>query len=942
VARIVFGGFLKHLCPRFFIHLKISDFAMKQLYLSLLFCLFAGLMPGAQALPPEWITDEISGDPLIDDRFTVQSFAMGPDNTYHLVLERWDHEEINENGGFILYYMSKPCDGEWSEPELIHTLGESCVSPTIACDPDGRVFVCYQRYMPVDYWSDVIYVAERTEEGWVREEIPTPTPFENWMPQMSMDAYGKLHIAWAAKNPEACDDQSKRPQEDRKLYADKYARPDQGKGSCGDMVIAYSTNLSGEWETQIIKAPLGNFGLGAYPRLEVTPEGTAHMVFRGMDAESDPNFPVYRIYYATNLMPGGDIWELEMLQSEMLYDEEGFLVLHEDVVHVALGGSTAWEMPNYTFYLKRAEGEWTTPIRVNEMAFGYPTAIATDEDGNVYVTYISEAGQSYDGELFLWKKTDDTMEEISLVNEESLCANDFFFDLHGNMLVPYLTWSLKLTENPFFEHANVFENPGTDQGLPENPLVFDLNGNMHLITEVSAESRGTEETGKQLLYFFKELQAETWGLPDTLPTPMNRPVNQGTTVAAYSQDFEQPGLAIGYLSDEEGFKEGFQKIIPKMVIGEPKGAEWLFEDFPADLADAEPVRVFLEMDYLNRLHAAVFFMEILSGGAVVPRIHYGVKESGEWQIQTMDLPETASQVGMISEGSGSVSFVFSTEENEGHQIRFIRNSETGGTDWTEQSFTAAARIEKIRVKYLDPYHFVAVQTRTSEDSSSKVELFVVISGQEMLEPIAVSPDGLPNYELHSMDAVWGTVMISYVEDRNEGAANPLTLATLNEDFLSFTTLEIPAMDVYDSFLGIDAWDYYHIFTVQGETGAREVSEIFMGTAMELEQSSKFKLLRSGECMDFTYVEPPPAENGLSLFPNPARNQLKLRWDEAPGQDLQMAIYDLAGRLRREETLDAGLQAGEVILLDISGLEEGLYMVRLVSGNHIKTAKFLVR
>ena len=942
MARIVFGRYLKHLCPRFFIHLKISDFTMKQLYLSLLFCLFAGLIPGAQAMPPEWIIDEISADTLVDDRFTVQSFAIGPDNTYHMVMERWDHEEINENGGFILYYMTKPCDGEWSEPELIHTLGESCVNPTISCDPDGRVFVCYQRYMPVDYWSDVIYVAERTEEGWVREEIPTPTPFENWMPQMSMDSNGKLHIAWAAKDPEACDDNSVRPAKDRAFFADKYARPELEKGSCGDMVIAYSTNISGEWATQMIKAPLGNFGLGAYPRLEVSPEGTAHMVFRGMDAGSNPDFPVYRIYYGTNLMPEGDIWELEMLQSAMLYDEEAFLVLQDDIVHVALGGSNAWEMPNYTFYLKRQDGAWSSPSRVNNAAYGYPTSIALDEDGNIYITYISEEGQSFVGDLYLWKKTGSNTEEISLVSEENLCANDFLFDLHGNMLVPYLTWTLKVVEVPFYEQSTVFQNPIADHRLPEIPVVFDPSGNMHLIAEVFTAGKGIEETGQQLLYFLKVQTGESWELPDTLPIPVNRPVYQGTTVATYIQDFEQPGLAIGYLSEDAEVKDGFQKIIPRVVIGEQKGADWLFEDFPADLTDAEPVRVFLHADFQNRLHAAVFVMQTQPGGGVIPMVHYGVREAGQWQTQTLELPATASQVQVVAEDSGIISIVASTTDDEGHHFRFFRNNAPGGTEWTEQSFAAGAQIEKFIVKYLEPFYFIAIQGRENAESSSKVELLVLITGQGMLDPVEVSPEGLPNYELHSMDAIWGTLTISYVETRNEGAANPLSLASLNADFLSVSHLEIPAIDVFDSFLIIDPFSFNHVMTVQGDPGSSEISEILTGTTTDLQQSSAFKLLRSGECMDFTDVETPVMENALSLFPNPASSQLNLRWDETSGQDFHIAIYDLAGRLRMEKTLEAGGQTGEVIPLEISELEKGLYMVRVISGTQTKTAKFLVQ
>lgn len=65
---------------------------------------------------------------------------------------------------------------------------------------------------------------------------------------------------------------------------------------------------------------------------------------------------------------------------------------------------------------------------------------------------------------------------------------------------------------------------------------------------------------------------------------------------------------------------------------------------------------------------------------------------------------------------------------------------------------------------------------------------------------------------------------------------------------------------------------------------------------------------------------------FAIFPNPAREQITIRMEDASGQLQHIAIYDLAGRVVRVIR-----SADTQILLDISDLSRGMYLLRLNGG-----------
>lgn len=360
----------------------------------------------------EWIVDTLSYDPEVEERFSFsQAVDTGPDNSYHFI---YRHRDVNDSGGITTYYVKKTCEGQWTEPELVHPETEFTQNPTITVTRKNRVFAAYNQRNDPQHSGEgqKIVVAERTENGWETTQVPTPTDEQNLYPQITSDAQGNLHMVWIAQEP--------------------------GEFDYTPYQIAYSTNLSGEWETQMIHECY----IGASPHLQVSPEGTAHLVFKEINWE-DSSYP-YRTHYATNLQPGGEYWEVEILETPHAYDASGFIRVFNDVVHVVAGGSDSQEDLNHTYYFRKENNEWADPVRINQIDYGYPTGIDLNTQGQVFITYITQILQLPSGKLVLARKTGEDFSERVLMDAElpefgMPEYNTFKIDDQDNLLLPNIT-----------------------------------------------------------------------------------------------------------------------------------------------------------------------------------------------------------------------------------------------------------------------------------------------------------------------------------------------------------------------------------------------------------------------------------------------------------------------------------------------------------------------
>ncbi len=95
------------------------------------------------------------------------------------------------------------------------------------------------------------------------------------------------------------------------------------------------------------------------------------------------------------------------------------------------------------------------------------------------------------------------------------------------------------------------------------------------------------------------------------------------------------------------------------------------------------------------------------------------------------------------------------------------------------------------------------------------------------------------------------------------------------------------------------------------------------------------------------VEDNPATNGsgnigtLTIYPNPASDNITITFNLENSTNVQIKIYDLSGKLV-QESYETGLNLGnQTIHLNTHTLSRGTYLVKMVAGNEISTAKLII-
>jgi hypothetical protein len=81
-------------------------------------------------------------------------------------------------------------------------------------------------------------------------------------------------------------------------------------------------------------------------------------------------------------------------------------------------------------------------------------------------------------------------------------------------------------------------------------------------------------------------------------------------------------------------------------------------------------------------------------------------------------------------------------------------------------------------------------------------------------------------------------------------------------------------------------------------------------------------------------------SNLLVYPNPVSDGSFAVESKTFRGDFQLQVFDVTGRLSVDRAIRG--YAGGPIVVDASGLENGQYIVRMVSANFQKTAKLLVR
>jgi hypothetical protein len=88
------------------------------------------------------------------------------------------------------------------------------------------------------------------------------------------------------------------------------------------------------------------------------------------------------------------------------------------------------------------------------------------------------------------------------------------------------------------------------------------------------------------------------------------------------------------------------------------------------------------------------------------------------------------------------------------------------------------------------------------------------------------------------------------------------------------------------------------------------------------------------------VQQAPVIDGLSLYPNPAKDQTNLVFELNEAQDVQITVTDMNGKTF--ESFQTGATNGQnVVAVPTDRLGQGLYLVRLNAGGTVRTTKLMI-
>ena len=144
------------------------------------------------------------------------------------------------------------------------------------------------------------------------------------------------------------------------------------------------------------------------------------------------------------------------------------------------------------------------------------------------------------------------------------------------------------------------------------------------------------------------------------------------------------------------------------------------------------------------------------------------------------------------------------------------------------------------------------------------------------------------------------------------------------------------LDDYDD----DGLSFWYSSQVEGETaGAFRVRKVG-GSYMEIFPGDFGSYHRYDFSVGFTLgMDELPDYGELSIFPNPAQNELTIDLSAKVGGKARVEILDLSGRILLQDDMNASASFAEYFA-DVSQYKKGTYVIRISTVNGIYTKKFI--
>jgi hypothetical protein len=149
---------------------------------------------------------------------------------------------------------------------------------------------------------------------------------------------------------------------------------------------------------------------------------------------------------------------------------------------------------------------------------------------------------------------------------------------------------------------------------------------------------------------------------------------------------------------------------------------------------------------------------------------------------------------------------------------------------------------------------------------------------------------------------------------------------LSNQNMSSTASQItaPVFDLKQQWRGAAQWiNPSNQGAIYAATHGRGIfrSDLFLGTDNPMEENVS-------------------AAQPLQVYPNPVNGSSVTIQSDAMRGDFQMQVFDLTGRLSVDQRIQSYI--GNPLVLDVAGLQNGTYIVRLTNGQFQQTSKMLIR
>ena len=393
---------------------------MRSFYLVLALCIPFAIQAQWENAENYFVTDN-----EVVDQLTYQALQTDNTNNIHTC---WLQER--DGVGFDILYDRRSPDGDWNGNATINEEDEVVREAEMQVEGAQQLHFVYtaQNATGVD-----LYVA--SVDGAIKtvSQITEDTNTEH-NPSIAIDGLGNLHICWIDQNNE------------------------------GDYRVFYANNSSGDFivEEMIFTQP-STTPENAQPKIEVTDDGAAHMMYVGMNNSGGP-----AIRYVFNNGLNFDLWQNSVIiVAETLQESSArFAIDENNRIHLIVEGSDGGNSDSKVLYYGKQVNDnsfqWEGPAVVDNAGTLQLNSVDVTTDGFVHLGMDAKTGSMLDGNAMYATNSSGAFIVSSVIDNGFTFGSQITID---NVGTPYLI-AINSEMGNGDEEVIVYGDPITDATDP--------------------------------------------------------------------------------------------------------------------------------------------------------------------------------------------------------------------------------------------------------------------------------------------------------------------------------------------------------------------------------------------------------------------------------------------------------------------------------------------